>query len=111
IEANGSKGKAELSIPVASFARHRLLMDRWLRELLIFFNIFLVVLVVLIAGPIVRESTVPPGEAPQARNRRRARIVTSVALIVAVAILYLGRVWWNVEEAAYDRNVDQLKPP
>jgi hypothetical protein len=82
-----------------------------LRGLLDFFFVFLTLSVVLIVGPIVRESTVAPGAAPQTSNRRRSRIVMAVALIVAVGILYLGRAWWKVEAATYERNVDLLKPP
>jgi hypothetical protein len=111
ITADGSKGKAELSVPVASFARQSLPMGVGLRGLLDFFFVFLTLSVVLIVGPIVRESTVAPGAAPQTSNRRRSRIVMAVALIVAVGILYLGRAWWKVEAATYERNVDLLKPP
>jgi hypothetical protein len=58
ITADGSKGKAELSVPVASFARQSLPMGVGLRGLLDFFFVFLTLSVVLIVGPIVRESTV-----------------------------------------------------
>jgi len=111
IEADGSKGKAELSIPVASFARQSLPMGRGLRGLGTFFLVFLTLSVVPIVGAIVREGSVPPGETPQASNRRRSRVVMVIALIVAVGILYLNRALWNVEAATYERNVDLLKPP
>jgi len=35
----------------------------------------------------------------------------AITLIVAVGTLYLGRSWWNVEAATYERNVNLLKPP
>ncbi len=111
VQADGSKGKAELSVPVASFARQSLPMDRWLSAVLGFFFVFLTLSVVLITGAVVRESTVPPGEAPQASNRRRSRIVMALALIMVVVIVYRGRASWNVEAATYKRNVDLLKPP
>ncbi|MBZ5509114.1 MAG: hypothetical protein LAO78_26950 [Acidobacteriia bacterium] len=111
IQADGPKGKAELSIPVASFARQSLPMDRWLSALLGFFFVLLTLSVVLITGAVVRESTVPPGEAPQAPNRRRSRIVMALALIMVVIIVYRGRATWNVEAATYERNVNLLKPP
>jgi hypothetical protein len=110
IEADGSKGKAVLSVPVASFARQSLPMDPWLRDLVYFFVVFLTFSLMLIVGAIVRESTVPPGEAPQPSNRRRSRIVMAIALIMAVVILYQGWASWNVEAATYERNVDLLKP-
>jgi hypothetical protein len=111
IEADGAKGRAELSVPVASFARQSLPMDRWLSALLGFFFVFLTLSVVLITGAVVRESTVPPGEVPQASNRRRSRIIMALAVVMVVIIVYRQRATWSVEAATYERNVDLLKPP
>jgi hypothetical protein len=111
ITAGGSKGRGELSVPVASFARQRLSMDRGLRGLGAFFMVVLTLSVVPIVGANVNESTVPAGEAPTASNRRRSRIAMAFALIVAVVILYMGGAWWNAVAATYQRNVDLLKPP
>ena len=111
IEADGAKGKAELSVPVASFARQSLPMGRWLGAVLGFFFVFLTLSVVLIAGAVVRESTVPPGQVPQARNRRRSRIIMAFVVVVVLIIVYRQRATWNVEAATYKRNVDLLKPP
>jgi hypothetical protein len=111
IEVDGSKGKAELSVPVASFARQSLSMSRGLRGMLAFFLVFLPLSVVLIAGVVVRDSTVPPGQVPPPSNKRRSRIVMVGALVLVFLILYRGRTAWNVEAATYQRNVDLLKPP
>jgi hypothetical protein len=111
IQADGSKGKAELSVPVPAFARQSLPMSGGLRGLLYFFLLFLTLSLVLIAGAIVRESSVAPGETPQPSYRRRSWIVMATTLIVAGVILYLSRAWWNVEAATYERNVNLLKPP
>jgi hypothetical protein len=111
IQVDGSKGKAELSVPVASFARQSLPLNRGLRLLGAFFFLFLTFSVVPIVGGIVRESTVPPGEAPQTSNRRRSRIVMVIVLIAAGVILYLNRAWWDKAAATYQRDVDLLQPP
>jgi hypothetical protein len=111
IEANGSRGKAALSIPVASFARQSLPMVRGLRGFLIFFIVSLAFSLVPIIGSIARESSVPPGEAPQASNRRRAWLAMAVAVIVVGALLYMNKSLWSVEAAIYERSVDLLKPP
>jgi hypothetical protein len=111
ITADGSKGRAELSVPVASFARQRLSLDRGLRGLLAFTFVFLTFGAVMILGPVVRESTVAPGETPPPANRRRSRIVMTVALVGAFIVLYLGGTWWIAEATSYQRNVDLLKPP
>jgi hypothetical protein len=111
IDAEGSSGKAELSVPVASFPRQSLAMSWGLRGVLLFFLVFLTLGAVVIAGTVVRYSTVPPGEAPQPSNRRRSRIVMAITVILVVLVLYRGRAAWNVEAATYQRNVDLLKPP
>lgn len=111
IEVEGSKGKAELSVPVASFARQSLSMDRGLRGIFAFFFVFLTLSVVPIAGALVRESGAAPGTVPLGSNRRLSRIVMVMALIVAVAVLQLNRSWWNAQAATYARTVNILKQP
>jgi len=111
MEVNGDKGKAEISIPVASFARKSLPMARWLSGLLAVVFLFLTLGAVLIPGAIVTEGTVAPGAVPPSSNRRRARIVMAIALTLALLTLYQNRAAWNVQAAMYDRYVDLLKPP
>ncbi len=111
IEADGPKGKAEFSVPVASFARQSLPLGGMLRGVLVFLLVSLTLSAVLIAGAVVREITVPPGEAPQVSNRRRARTVMAIALVLSVVILYLNREWWTAEAATYAHNVELLRPP
>jgi hypothetical protein len=64
-----------------------------------------------IVGGVVREISVPPGEAPRASNKRRSRISIVFALIVTVSSLSWARGWWNTAAATYDRSVNLLKPP
>jgi len=111
IQASGGKGKAELAVPVPSFSRQSLPMNKPLRGLLAFFMLFLTLTLVLIAGAVVRESSVRPGEPSPPSNKQRARIVMAIAAIVAVALLYGGRYWWGLEASAYERDVELLKPP
>jgi hypothetical protein len=111
IEADGPKGKAKLSVPVPSFARQSLPMEKSLRGLLGFLLLFLTLGLVLIAGAIVRESSVAPGEKPQPSRMRRAKIVMAATVVVVAVILYFGRAWWHLEAANYQDNVDLFKPP
>lgn len=111
IQADGAKGKAELAVPVPSFAQQSLPMDGTLRALLGFFVVFLTLSLVLIAGAIVRESSLVPGQAPQPANRLRARIVMAVMVVITVLILFGGRAWWHVEAARYEFEKNSLKPP
>ena len=111
IQAEGAKGKGELSVPVPSFARQSLPMNGFLRGLLGFFLFFLTVGLVLIAGAVVRESSTPPGEQPQPKRRTRARIVMAVAVVLVGLALFGSRAWWRAEAANYEKNVSFYKPP
>jgi hypothetical protein len=111
IEAEGAKGKAQLSIPVASFARESLPMVRGLRGLLTFFFVFLGLAVVPVIGATVRHSNIPPGELPQASDRRRARLTMGFAVFLLAFFLYGNKSLWDNESAIYERSVKLLKPP
>ena len=111
IQADGAKGKGEISVPVPSYARQTLPMNGFLRGLLAFFMLFLTVGLVLITGAVVRESSVAPGEAPQPSRARRARVVMVIATIVVCLALWGSRNWWRAEASSYQRNVDLFKPP
>lgn len=111
IEANGPKGKAELSVPIASFAREPLAMNAGLRVLAGFFLVFLTLSVVPIIGGVVGQCSVAPGEAPPETNRRRSRKVMVFVLIAVLGILWLNRAWWQNEANTYQRAIDLLKPP
>ncbi|HXH37710.1 MAG TPA: hypothetical protein VNN08_03705 [Thermoanaerobaculia bacterium] len=111
IEANGSRGKAALSVPIASFPRQAKPMAPWMRVLGFFVLVGLTLGVVPVTGAIAREGTVPAGQAPQSSHRRNARIVMALTLIASAWAVYGGRSVWNEEDAVYARNVDLLKPP
>ena len=111
IQADGAKGKGEISVPVPSFARQSLPMDGFLRGLLGFFLAFLAVSLVLIAGAVVRESSALPGEQPTASRTRYAKMVMAIMVVVVVLVLYGSRAWWRAEAASYQHDVDFFKPP
>lgn len=110
IEADGTKGKASLAVPIASFPRESLPMTPWLRILGILILIALTLGIVPIIGGVVREATVPPGEIPAPSNRRRARGVMVFALFATAGLLYANRKLWSLEAATYERSVELLKP-
>lgn len=111
IMVEGSHGKAEISVPIASYARQSLSMTQGLYGLGIFCMMLLTLSIVPVVGANVRESTVRAGEVPPASNKRLSRIAMASALIVAVAMLYFGGTWWRAEASTYQRNIDLLKPP
>jgi hypothetical protein len=111
VSVDGAKGKGELSVPVAAFARQTLKMDKPLGGLLTFLMLFLALGLVFIAGAAVREGNLRPGEAPAPGRARRARIAMAITAVIVFAILYLGGAWWNSEARNYDREVTFFKPP
>jgi hypothetical protein len=111
VVADGAKGKAELSVPVASFAQRTLPMQKSLGWLLFALMAFLAVGVVSIVGASVREGNLEPGVSPAPSNQRRARLIMATTAVLVLAILYLGRAWWGVEARSYQRDVDFFRPP
>ena len=111
IDAIGTKGRARLSVPVASFATQSFPMNPWLSKLIASFLIFLTLSIVPIAGGIVRDSTVPEGQLPSRLNRTRSGWIMAVSLCVALGIIGLGWMWWSAEATTYERSVELLKPP
>jgi hypothetical protein len=111
ILVDGSRGKGELSVPVASFAQRTLPMQRSLEALLLFLMLFLAVGVVSIVGSCVREGNLEPSEIPGPANKRRAKLIMAAAAVAVLAILYLGRAWWGLEARDFQRKVDFFKPP
>jgi len=111
IEVDGDKGKANLSVPVPAFARQSLPMDNFLKGLLGFLMFFLSLGMVLIAGAVVRESNVPPGEKPRPARMRWSKVVMAITAVVMLAVLWMGRSWWGAEASQYQRGINYYKPP
>jgi hypothetical protein len=111
IAVEGSKGPAELSVPVASFAQRTLQMQKPLAAVLIFLMLFLAVGLISIASASVRQGSLEPGQAPPASNLLWSRWVMAITALVVVAILYLGKLWWGAEARDYQKGVNFFKPP
>lgn len=111
ITAEGTRGKGEISVPVPSFARRSLPMDRPLKGLLMVLMLFLAIGMVSIAGAAVREGNLEAGASPSPARKRKARLVMGIAAVVVAAILYLGKGWWNAEASTYQRYIGAFQPP
>ena len=108
---DGAQGSGEVSVPVPSSAQRTLPMARPLAALLFALMLLLAVGVVFIVGAIVREGNLEGGEIPSdARNRRANRAMLGTAVLVTV-LLFLGKAWWGVNAADFQRRVDFFKPP
>jgi len=108
---DGAEGQGEVSVPVPSSAQRVLPMQRSLATLLFALMLFLATGVVFIVGAIVREGNLEGGEVPSdARNRRARRAMLGTAVLVTL-LLFLGKAWWGVDAADFQRRVDFFKPP
>ena len=108
---DGAQGQGEVSVPVPSSAQRTLPMQKSLAGLLLALMLLLAVGVVFIVGAIVREGNLEGGEVPSdSRNRRARRAMLVTAVLVAV-LLFLGKAWWGVNAADFQRRVDFFKPP
>lgn len=111
VQAEGTKGKGELSVPVPAFAQKNLPMEKPLGALLFALMLLLAVGLVFIAGAASREGNLESGETASPAKNRRARIVMAVTAVVVLAILFLGKAWWGAEAKNYSREISYFKPP
>ena len=99
MDVEGTQGKAQLAVPVPSFARRTLPMQRTLGALLFGLMLFLSFAIVSIAGAAAREGVLDPGAPASTRQVRYGRIATVIASGVVLGSLALGNWWWNAEAA------------
>jgi len=109
----GAAGSEATSVPVAAVATALLHMQRPMGIMLGVLGFVLVLGIVGIVIGAVRESRLQPGLAPDANRRQKALAAGAFALVLAVAAVYLGGKWWNVEAADYAEEMhknSELKP-
>ena len=101
----GSQGTGVLSIPVAATSSSTRGMETGLGVLLGGLGLLLVAGVIGIVGAAARDAQLPPGEVASSASRKRAWIAMGVTLMVMVAAVWLGKLWWDGEAAGYARYV------
>jgi len=105
VEAGGTEGKGEFSVPVPALALRTLGMQRALGAVLLVLMVALVAGLVSIVGAGVREAQLAPGERPAPARVRRSHGAEALTLALLVGTLWLGNRWWNAEAGQYGRNV------
>ncbi|HEX6862282.1 MAG TPA: hypothetical protein VF414_05670 [Thermoanaerobaculia bacterium] len=95
----GDAGDGRVLVPVAVRPSRVLDMPPGTGWLLAGLGLFLFFGAVTLVGSAVRESTLPPGETPDARRRKLARIVAALAGILLALILFGGKRWWDSVDA------------
>jgi len=108
---DGARGRAEMAVPVASFAQQAFKMPRWLGAMLLVLVAGLAVGIISIVGAAAREAVLDPGVAPTPQYRRRGARAMAIAAAVAVAVFALSYTWWSVDAASYQDIVNFFKPP
>jgi hypothetical protein len=105
VSVEGALGTGRTVIPVSAVATKRLPMPRALGWTLAGLCVFLTVGALTLVRTAVAESTLPPGEAPDARRTWRARGATAAAAIVIGTLLLGGWRWWNGVDGGYSRRL------
>lgn len=109
INADGDRGKGELAVPVPAVAQRVMGMQRPLGIALFALMLLLAAALVSIAVAAVREGNLEPGAAPPPSAKGRARIAAAIASVAVIALLWVGRNWWNSNARNYASNV--FRPP
>ncbi|HSF38741.1 MAG TPA: hypothetical protein VLT87_03045 [Thermoanaerobaculia bacterium] len=99
VRVSGEAGEGRVLVPVAALPTRILTMERGMGWLLAGLGLFLFFGAVTLVGAAVRESTLPPGEAPDPRRLNLARTVAALAGILLALILFAGKRWWDSVDA------------
>ena len=95
----GEAGEGRVLVPVPALPSRVLDMPPGTGWILAGLGLFLFFGAVTLVGSAVRESTLGPDEAPDARRRTRARIVAVLAGALLALILFGGKRWWDSVDA------------
>lgn len=105
IDADGDRGKGELAVPVPAVAQSVLPMQKPLGIALFSLMLLLATALVSIAAAAVREGNLKPGASPTTSNQKNARIAAAIASVAVVAVLWVGKSWWDSNASRYASNV------
>ncbi len=103
IAVEGSLGAGTAAVPITAIATRRLEMQRPLGVALAGVGLFLVVGLLTLVGASVRESGLPPGETPDRKRTRRARVAMAGTGLFLALLLFGGWTWWQAEDANFER--------
>lgn len=101
VGVHGSRGSGTVIVPIVAVATRRLPLYRGLGFILGAIGIFLFVGAMSIGGAAVRESTLEPGQVPDAAHRSRARFAMVGTGVFVAGMLFGGWKWWNSTDAEF----------
>ena len=105
VAVDGARGAGRTVIPVSAVATKRLPMIPGLGWTLAGLGVFLTIGMLTIVRTATAESTLPPGEEPDARRKWRGRGAATAAAVVLGALIFGGWNWWNGVDGAYARRM------
>jgi hypothetical protein len=112
VQASGSKGTAQLDVPLPAVSTSSQPMQAGLGILLAFLGLALAAGLIGIIFAATREAALNSGEGP-ALAQDRGRIGLGIAAVIVLAAFILGNQWWVSEASANDRlnyKVPNMKP-
>src|ERR1044071_25915 len=113
VQASGSKGTAQLEVPLPAVSTSSQPMQAGLGVLLALLGLALGAGLIGIIFAATREAALNAGEGPASAQNRRGRIGLGIATVLVVAAFVLGNQWWGSEASANDRlnyKVPNMKP-
>jgi hypothetical protein len=105
VAVDGAQGVGRVVVPVTAVATKRLPMIPGLGWTLAALGVFLTVGALTILRAAAAESTLAPGEEPDARRKWRGRTAAAVGGVVVGALLLGGWSWWNGVDGNYARRM------
>jgi hypothetical protein len=101
VDVTGPSGTGTAMVPVVALATAEREMPPWLGGVLVVLGVVLTAGLLTLIGAAVRESVLAPGDEPNPKRRRRARLAVAGSVVGAVLILWGGNVWWEAEAESY----------
>ena len=105
VEVTGPQGRAKVVVPIVVIAFSQLELETPMGIALAAAGLFLFAGLVTIIGAAVREGSLSPGLAPDAKKMKRGRTAMALTSVLLGVLLFGGWKWWNSEEADYERNL------
>jgi hypothetical protein len=101
VTVEGARGSGTVTIPVAAVATAQTSLSGGLRVTLIVLGIGLFAGLLTIVYAAFGESVTAPGSPVDPKRRRRARVITALAVPALALAVLAGARWWDAEAEAY----------
>src|SRR5262249_14162922 len=111
LKVTGTRGPAQMSIPIASFGQSVLSMPLALGALLLVLVIGLGFGAISIVGAAARESRMAPGPPLTAENRRRGWRAMGIMAAVMALVFWGAFSWWTADARAYATRATFFRSP